>query len=314
MSRGNWGKRFAIGLGVLIALGLIVFSAYQYQAASDDQSQISLQADDKSEQEQYRAHTEVEGCSKSVAAPDDKVACETKAAQESQKTIREIRDLEAQQTMALWTRYMGIAAIIGITVGIIGMGLIFFTFWETRKAAVAGREANKIAQAAQRPWLRVEYPKTAILHNHHKTESRYSSVNVAVDVKNLGSAAAIRPSLQVALLDISDGYDSKEVVKRIVDPVREKRFCFRPVMPNDEAIFGERHTFHRPVKIGRTWRDAGPCEIENMALAIVVVYQSVGGEDVFFTGDIFWLRKQRKLKDNRTKVTLNTYHNMSEAT
>jgi len=47
--------------------------------------------------------------------------------------------IESQQAMALWTRYMGIAAIIGITVGIIGTGLIFFTFWETRKGTRAAQ-------------------------------------------------------------------------------------------------------------------------------------------------------------------------------
>jgi len=139
MSDCNRSRNYAIGLGAILAVGLVAFSTYQYGAAAGVQSEIALQADNQAKQEHDSSHAQIEDCSQNIVAPKEQEACEAKASQESQ----------SQQAMALWTRYMGIAAIIGITVGIIGTGLIFFTFWETRKGARA-------AEASRDAYIRTE--------------------------------------------------------------------------------------------------------------------------------------------------------------
>ena len=56
-------------------------------------------------------------------------------------TYYDCEDLKAQQSMARWTQYMGVAAIAGVFLSFIGIGLVYTTFDETRKG-------NKIAQRA----------------------------------------------------------------------------------------------------------------------------------------------------------------------
>lgn len=53
---------------------------------------------------------------------------------EARDKNREYADLVAQQTSALWTMIMGIAALIGMALSIIGVFLVYTTFRETRKA------------------------------------------------------------------------------------------------------------------------------------------------------------------------------------
>lgn len=57
-------------------------------------------------------------------------------------------DLQAQLVTSAWTRAMGLAAIIGMIVGIIGVGLVYATFNETRRTAdEAKRSADSFINA-----------------------------------------------------------------------------------------------------------------------------------------------------------------------
>jgi hypothetical protein len=60
-------------------------------------------------------------------------------------------DLEAQQVSAVWTRYTGLAAILGTAFGVLGVTLVLLTFWENKRAADAAHDAN-------RPWVECEEP------------------------------------------------------------------------------------------------------------------------------------------------------------
>lgn len=55
-------------------------------------------------------------------------------------------DLKAQREMAKWTRYMGMAAIVGVVLSMVGVGLVYTTFAETRKANVIAKMAAEAAQ------------------------------------------------------------------------------------------------------------------------------------------------------------------------
>ena len=59
----------------------------------------------------------------------------------------ETRDLEAQRTSALWTAFMGAAALLGMAVSIIGVGLVWITFNATRRG-------NEIAEDTAKRQLR----------------------------------------------------------------------------------------------------------------------------------------------------------------
>jgi len=63
-------------------------------------------------------------------------------------------DLEAQRTMAAWTRAMGLAAIVGMAVGIFGLGLIYKTWDATREAAENSRKTLQAYIGKERAFVR----------------------------------------------------------------------------------------------------------------------------------------------------------------
>jgi hypothetical protein len=159
MLGSNWRKGLAVGLAALAALVLAIFSYVQYRAAEAEQIDIALQANEQAQIQDDQARREIERGCQNLPGPGERIDCEQQAHQEPDKAKREIRDLEAQQTMALWTRYMGLAAIIGTTVGIIGVGLIFFTFKETRRTAEIADRNHRAFALFESAVLVIEFAK-----------------------------------------------------------------------------------------------------------------------------------------------------------
>ncbi len=142
MLGGNWGRYGAIALAALAAIGLLTFSYSQYREAAAVQSLIERQASNQTQIEGEAARREGQRCTE-IIPTTERIDCEYRAKEGGKASRRAIRDLEAQKVMALWTRYMGLAAIIGTAVGVIGIGLVFVTFYEARKANRIARESNE---------------------------------------------------------------------------------------------------------------------------------------------------------------------------
>jgi len=88
---------------------------------------------------------------------------------------------------------MGIAAVIGMAVGMFGIGLIYKTFEETRRAAQAAHDANKIARDQadhMRPWLSFANLEVRTMKISNLDESWIVEIVFRVDVVNNGSAPA----------------------------------------------------------------------------------------------------------------------------
>jgi hypothetical protein len=104
------------------------------------------------EYSRHTAYQEKKACRGVVTAQLSQCRADAKAeySQKRADNRREYDDLVAQQTSALWTGIMGIAALTGMVLSVIGVGLVWTTFEATRKA-------NKIAmdtfELASRPWL-----------------------------------------------------------------------------------------------------------------------------------------------------------------
>ncbi|HEX6375000.1 MAG TPA: hypothetical protein VFZ91_04700 [Allosphingosinicella sp.] len=62
-------------------------------------------------------------------------------------------DLSAQRDMARWTRIMSILAGLGLGLSMVGVGLVYVTFGETRKAAAAAQRTYEAFVAVERPRL-----------------------------------------------------------------------------------------------------------------------------------------------------------------
>lgn len=159
MSKGYRLRNYAIGLaaGGLVSVFIGYFALWEPTISL--QEQIELQASEAAEKYQNGAYISVE-CEAAGITDASEPKCLNAEREAAKDAERNQRDLESQRTMAVWTQAMGKAAIVGTSVGIIGLFLIFVTFWETRKAADAGRQANIIARP---PRLAVVQVQTEII-------------------------------------------------------------------------------------------------------------------------------------------------------
>lgn len=148
MANNNRLRNYSLGFFGGLALAFVVGYSLWGPAVELD---YKIAADTKNQSAKYADPALIGGeCDTEVgpdARPGNCIASNKEAAHEAERSSY---DLEAQQTVAVWTRVMGKAAVVGMGVGILSLFLIFVTFWETRKAADAGREANNIAKDLQR--------------------------------------------------------------------------------------------------------------------------------------------------------------------
>ncbi|MEM1051159.1 MAG: hypothetical protein AAGI28_03610 [Pseudomonadota bacterium] len=170
---------------MLVASAIGYFALWEPTATL--QQQIELQASEAAKEYQDGAYISLE-CEARAIADASKPECLSAKAEAAKEAERNERDLEAQRTMAVWTQAMGKAAVIGTGVGILGLFLIFVTFWETRKAAHAGREANDIARENSHRQLRAYLGVTSV-----KVVSR---TLIYVKIKNFGQTPATNVQME----------------------------------------------------------------------------------------------------------------------
>lgn len=120
----------------------------------------------------------------------EQLDCINEARNEQRNNERNEYDLVAQRQSALWAYVMALAAVIGMGLSVVGVFLVWITFRETRRAADAGYEANKIALATQRPWINF-----SINTWHFSFKDGTARIHLLVEAKNEGSAPAERVSI-----------------------------------------------------------------------------------------------------------------------
>lgn len=163
----------------------------------------------------------------SLLSPPAKQECVREERQAAREGNHDEYDLQAQLVTSVWTKYMGIAAISGTAFGIIGVALVLFTFWQSKRSADA-------AHAANRPWIALSF---SISEDAQMVESGllfYADVTV----KNVGRSPAVDVRLQwegFNMLNALEGRPEKYVgvcrQKAVDDEVRG--FL---VAPNQEVV------------------------------------------------------------------------------
>ena len=151
MPRGYRGAIYAIGL---IALAFFSVGTTAWLVSSANELQLGYQQHAKTGADGYTNRANIAAESRClVLSPEAASGCIREEREAARQGRRDEYDLEAQRTMAVWTQYMGIAAIVGMGVGIFGIGLIFVTFRETRRAAEAAHKTHNAFIAVERPRL-----------------------------------------------------------------------------------------------------------------------------------------------------------------
>lgn len=132
MSDSDRGKRSEAWLGLALAAAATIGGLIYWDASSRE---VASQIESENRAADY-ADTAWENVKPACFAAElSSEECFKKAEDSYRPQQRDEYDLAAQQTMAAWTRAMGLAALVGMGVGIFGLGLIWRTWDATREAA-----------------------------------------------------------------------------------------------------------------------------------------------------------------------------------
>lgn len=179
INRGE-GIATKLGFGVAVVLGAAAIGwgwnhGLMQERTYEQEAREALA--DQSKNDCYQiAQTNTQ--SATVKKPDGKPCTPDEKAQKENDNRRDYADLVAQRSSALWAKIMGIAALIGMGLSLVGVALVWTTFRETRKA-------NDIASEANRPWLDVKIN----LHGIAKAEKALS-FRMELIVENIGATPA----------------------------------------------------------------------------------------------------------------------------
>jgi hypothetical protein len=225
MFKSYWNIHPAFGIIICICVGVIFFVGWEYSSLKSAQS-ISERyfADSKAYKDDDWI---IEHCS-SVSGNHQKVKCALQEVESRKEWNQNSRDLEAQEGMEFWARWMFVASFLGVGVAIFSLELIRRTLnatWEAakytkvaseaavetaieaKKATVAASGSNEIAIRAvmdqQRPIIYIE-PGEYNAEDWHWDE--HTALKWDVVLKNYGSGPAkvIKAGYKIRMLSPFD--------------------------------------------------------------------------------------------------------------
>lgn len=166
------GKRIAAVLA--LTLGLAFVACALVYGLSQQSYYLQTADNAAAEYARHTAYEEKKACRGVATVQLSQCRADAKAeyTQKQADNRREYDDLVAQQTSALWTKIMGVTAIIGLALSALGVFLIWGTWIETRR----------IGEAQARAYLAIERAGLCVWEN--------GTVEIALDVRNLGASPA----------------------------------------------------------------------------------------------------------------------------
>ena len=182
MARSDWFRGLATKIGIFVAFIIAAVAIgwgwnYGLRHERIYEQEARQGYSDQSENGCYQiAQPQMQGAS--VDQANRKPCTPSEEAKLDNDSRRNYADLVAQRSSALWAKIMGIAALIGMGLSLVGVALVWTTFRETRKA-------NEISRASQRPWL----DASIRLHGISKVAIGFA-LRVEVIIENVGSTPA----------------------------------------------------------------------------------------------------------------------------
>lgn len=115
--------------------------------------------------------------------------CANEGRRAANQAKHDIADLEAQRVTAIWTHYMGVAAIVGTAFGLLGIILVMFTFWENRRAADTAEQTYRAFVAAEDAAIVIRFGG-AVIHASHGGGPWHNDFSLNVAFENDGRSTA----------------------------------------------------------------------------------------------------------------------------
>jgi hypothetical protein len=173
MLRGGGGWIAALGLAFFAGIAFIG-AYYLYDSASANHARYETTGKERADGYAHRSDIIIrQRCN--PLPKSEKADCINEEREAARQGYRDEYDLEAQRITATWTAHMGIAAIIGMAASLIGVGLIWFTFQETRKT-------NDLSKRASRAFVEPSFDLTE--------GNRFTAPRIAISGVNIGETTA----------------------------------------------------------------------------------------------------------------------------
>jgi hypothetical protein len=221
-----------LAIGCSIAVGLFNQAGY-YQDAANEARQYARFADQKIGQ----------ACRGAPA--DQLVNCFAEARiqgdLDKHQSEHDQADLVAQRKSALWTEIMGIAALIGMGLSVVGVVLVWITFRETRRQANLAEQAltatQGVSAAELRAWVSISIRLTKVVADYHGI-----AVDYEVVFKNIGQTAARHFTNHRTSQFMSEGRYTKAIDSFFSKwkPPQDKKNR-TALMPGEEDAFSSSH-------------------------------------------------------------------------
>ncbi|WP_447726211.1 hypothetical protein [Sphingomonas koreensis] len=124
------------------------------------------------------------------------VYCIKKTVEASRESQREESDLVAQRQAARWTMVAGGAASAGFLISILGIGLVFLTFKESRRAADAAIHAIDMQIESERPIVQL---MGAWVTDFERGKDGSAKMKFGYEFHNLGQTVAWIECVEISL-------------------------------------------------------------------------------------------------------------------
>lgn len=186
----RWGTALAVAVAIISALGV---GGYLFVETERATLQYKHRAAQKAEEYRERARVETQTRCFLVPGLENIAECSREEDEAARQGQHDEYDLQAQRETVAWTRAMGVAALIAMVAGIIGIGLVFLTFKATRRAADSATDTYKAFVNVERGRLVV-----APLMIGHFAEHILS---VQARITNIGKSGATILGTRYAMLE-----------------------------------------------------------------------------------------------------------------
>jgi hypothetical protein len=277
MPDNYWFQRLATRLGVvfatLVALALIgwgVIYGLSQEAAYEQSAR-----DAHFENSKYACYEIAKTKRKAnpVKQRNSQPCAPSKEGQDENANRRDYADLVAQRSSALWAKIMGIAALVGMGLSLLGVVLVAITFRETRKA-------NEIASGSQRAWIDIE-PKISI----NAADPDNIAISAISQFTNVGKTVAKNVSLNVSFVTRKPGKVIADYNEMVIKMLRDKNKGALNFMPGTKISRGQKFGGYNRQRV--QWNENG---IAVFAVIAVAAYDIEGSELRRYTSTIFTLR------------------------
>ena len=225
---GNSVKPVLIAL-ILLAFGLgcwIFFDGVRLERIYQQETH------ERADNYAARARVAVEASCRPLPAVEE-LDCIRKENKTAREGAYNENDLKAQLVTSVWTKQMGIAAIVAMAFGVLGVGLVFVTFHSTREANAISREAM---MAENRAWIEI-VPTFQFGDLKYLETERVFQIKTVFTVKNIGETVARNVGVLIELIRDPSWFNETDDVQEFNERLLKQSTTFNvfPLFPEREA-------------------------------------------------------------------------------